>query len=157
VLFINYLLKPIEYNELHKAISRFNEVKIRGSISARLSVLKDNLEHRYKKIIVPSLEGLNIILIDDIVRLEAYDTYTEFYLTKDRKLVASKPLNIFEKMLVDQFFVRIHAKHLVNLKYVDRYVKGKGGSVMLENGDEVDVSVRKKNDFITALKEYARC
>ena len=153
---VHYLLKPINYMELRKAINRYNEVKLKGSISARLSVLKDNLQHKQEKIIVPSNDGLNILLIEDIVRLEASDTYTEFFLADGRKLLASKSLNNFEKILSDQAFSRIHSKHLVNLKYVQRYVKGKGGSVVLDNGDEVDVSVRKKNDFITALKGYAR-
>jgi two-component system LytT family response regulator len=153
---IHYLLKPIDYTELRKAINRYNEVKMKGNISARLSVLKDNLQHKYEKIIVPSTEGLNILLIEDIVRLEASDTYTEFYLTNGRKFLASKSLNNFEKILSDQSFSRIHSKHLVNLKFVQRYIKGKGGSVVLDNGDELDVSVRKKNDFITALKGYAK-
>lgn len=153
---IHYLLKPIEYDELRKAINRYNEVNMRGNISARLSVLKDNMSYKYKKIIVPSNEGLNIILIDDIIRLEASDTYTEFYLTGGRKLLASKTMNNFEKILVDHEFSRIHAKHLINLKFVQRYVKGKGGSVVLDGGDELDVSVRKKNDFILALKDYAK-
>lgn len=153
---VHYLLKPIDYTELRKAINRYNEVKLKGNISARLSVLKDNLQHKYQKIIVPSINGLNILLIDDIIRLEASDTYTEFFLADGRKLLASKSLNNFEKMLEGQDFSRIHSKHLVNLKYVQRYIKGKGGSVMLDNGDELDVSVRKKNDFLTALKGYAK-
>lgn len=153
---IHYLLKPIDYTELRKAINLYNEVKMKGNISARLSVLKDNMQHKYEKIIVPSNDGLNILLIENIVRLEASDTYTEFYLSDGRKLLASKSLNNFEKILSDQAFSRIHSKHLVNLQYVQRYIKGKGGSVLLDNGDEVDVSVRKKNDFITALKGYAR-
>lgn len=153
---VHYLLKPIDYTELRKAINRYNEVKLKGNISARLSVLKDNLQHKQEKIIVPSNDGLNILLVEDIVRLEASDTYTEFFLADGRKLLASKSLNNFEKILSDLAFSRIHSKHLVNLKYVQRYVKGKGGSVLLHNGDEVDVSVRKKNDFIGALKNYAR-
>ncbi len=153
---IHYLLKPIEYAELRIAINRYNEVKAKGNISARLSVLKDNLTSKYQKIIVPSNEGLNILLIDDIIRLEANDAYTEFYLTKGRKLLASKALNNFDKILKDQQFSRIHAKHLVNLKYVMKYIKGKGGSVVLGSGEELDVSVRKKNDFINELKEYAK-
>jgi two-component system, LytTR family, response regulator len=153
---VHYLLKPIDYTELRKAINRYNEVKMKENLSARISVLKDNLEHQYKKIIVPSNEGLNILLIDDIIRLEASDNYTYFFLTNGRKLLVSKPLNNFEKLLTDQDFSRIHSKHLVNLKYVLRYIKGKGGSVVLENGDEVDVSVRKKTDFIEALKGYAK-
>ncbi len=153
---IHYLLKPIEFAELNKAMERYKSVRKQGTLSARLSVLKDNLQNKFHKIIVPSTEGLNIILLDDIIRLEASDVYTIFYLTNKRKLLASKPLNNFEKMLVDQPFSRIHSKHLVNLRFVQRYVKGKGGSVVLEDGEELDVSVRKRNDFLLALKNYAR-
>jgi two-component system LytT family response regulator len=153
---IHYLLKPIEFSELSTAINRYNQVKSKGTLSARLSVLKDNLNNRVQKIIVPSVEGLNIILVDDIIRLEANDVYTIFYLTNKRTLVASKPLNSFEKILADKSFSRIHAKHLVNLNFIQRYVKGKGGSIVLEDGEEIDVSVRKKNDFLLQLKEYAR-
>lgn len=153
---IHYLLKPIEFSELSTAINRYNQVKAKGTLSARLSVLKDNLHNSVQKIIVPSLEGLNIILVDDIIRLEASDVYTIFYLTNKRTLVASKPLNSFEKILADKPFSRIHAKHLVNLNFIQRYVKGKGGSIVLEDGQEIDVSVRKKNDFLLQLKEYAR-
>lgn len=153
---IHYLLKPIEYTELRNAINRYNQLRTKETFSARLSVLKDNLQRKLQKIIVPSTDGLNIVLLDDIIRLEASDVYTVFYLTNGRKLLASKPLNNFEKMLADQSFSRIHSKHLVNLKYIARYVKGKGGSVILEDGSEIDVSVRKKNDFLNALKEYAR-
>jgi len=153
---IHYLLKPIEFNELSIAINRYNQVKAKGTLSARLSVLRDNLQNNAQKIIVPSVDGLNIVLLDDVIRLEASDVYTIFYLTNKRKLMASKPLNSFEKILGDKPFSRIHAKHLVNLKYVQRYVKGKGGSIVLEDGEEIDVSVRKKNDFLLQLKEYAR-
>ncbi len=153
---IHYLLKPIEFTELNKAMERYTSIKKQGSLSARLSVLKENLQSKTHKIIVPSSDGLNIILLDDIIRLEASDVYTIFYLTNKRTLIASKPLNNYEKMLSDQPFSRIHSKHLVNLKFVQRYVKGKGGSVVLEGGEEIDVSVRKRNDFLLALKEYAR-
>jgi len=153
---IHYLLKPIEFNELSIAINRYNHVKAKGTLSARVSVLRDNLQKNSQKIIVPSVEGLNIVLLDDVIRLEASDVYTIFYLTNKRKLMASKPLNSFEKILTDMPFSRVHAKHLVNLKYVQRYVKGKGGSIVLEDGEELDVSVRKKNDFLLQLKEYAR-
>jgi len=153
---IHYLLKPIEFTELNKAMERYKTVRKQGTFSARLSVLKDNLHNKFHKIIIPSSDGLNIVLLDDIIRLEASDVYTIFYLTNKRTLLASKPLNNFEKMLTDQPFSRIHSKHLVNLKFVQRYVKGKGGSVILEGGEELDVSVRKRNDFLLALKDYAR-
>lgn len=153
---VHYLLKPIEISELNKAMEKYNALRQQGPLSARLSVLKENLNSDFHKIIIPSNEGLNIVVLDDIIRLEASDVYTLFYLTNKRTLLASKPLNNFEKMLAGQPFSRIHSKHLINLKFVERYVKGKGGSVILQGGEELDVSVRKRNDFLLALKDYAR-
>jgi len=153
---VHYLLKPIEISELNKAMEKYKAVRQQGPLSARLSVLKENLHNDFHKIIIPSNDGLNIVVLDDIIRLEASDVYTLFYLTNKRTLLASKPLNNFEKMLSGQPFSRIHSKHLINLKFVERYVKGKGGSVILQGGEELDVSVRKRNDFLLALKDYAR-
>jgi two-component system LytT family response regulator len=99
---------------------------------------------------------LNIVRLADIIRLEASDVYTLFYLTNGQRFVASKPLNNYEKILEDLPFSRIHSKHLINLMFVKRYIKGKGGSVILEDNTEVEVSVRKKADFIEKLRNYAR-
>ncbi len=113
-------------------------------------------ENKNEKIIIPSTDGLNIVKLSEILRLEASDVYTVFYMTNGQRFVASKPLNNYEKILEDLPFSRIHSKHLINLMFVKRYVKGKGGSVIMEDNTEVEVSVRKKADFLEKLKEYAR-
>lgn len=152
---LHYLVKPITYEMLDSAISRFKDLKIE-EINNRLNVLRDNLRTKNEKIIIPSTDGLNVVRLADIVRLEASDVYTLFYMTNGQRFVASKPLNNYEKILVDLPFSRIHSKHLINLMFIKRYVKGKGGSVILEDNTEVEVSVRKKADFIEKLKNYAR-
>ncbi|MCK9202881.1 MAG: LytTR family DNA-binding domain-containing protein [Bacteroidales bacterium] len=152
---LHYLVKPITLEMLESAINRFRDLKVE-EIDNRITVLRDNLKTKNEKIIIPSTDGLNIVRLADIIRLEASDVYTLFYLTNGQRFVASKPLNNYEKILEDLPFSRIHSKHLINLMFVKRYIKGKGGSVILEDNTEVEVSVRKKADFIEKLRNYAR-
>ncbi len=152
---LHYLVKPITLEMLTSAIDRYRDTKVED-IDKRLSVLKESLKNKNEKIIIPSTDGLNIVKLSDILRLEASDVYTVFYMTNGQRFVASKPLNNYEKILEDLPFSRIHSKHLINLMYVKRYMKGKGGSVIMEDNTEVEVSVRKKADFLDKLKEYAR-
>jgi len=153
---LHYLVKPVTLDGLEKAIGRFKELKTDELLDDKINVLKESLKNKNEKIIIPSSEGLNVVRLSDIVRLEADDVYTYFFLTDGHRLVASRPLNNYERILEDLPFSRIHAKHLVNLMYIKRYIKGKGGSVIMEDNTEVEVSVRKKPDFIVKLKNYAR-
>jgi len=152
---LHYLVKPVTYDGLKIAYDRFRE-SYGEEIDHKLKVLRDTLQNKNEKIIIPSTEGLNIVKISDILRLEADDVYTFFYMIDGQRYIASKPLNNYEKILEDLSFCRIHAKHLINLRYVRRYVKGKGGSVIMEDNKEVEVSVRKKAEFLEKLKDFAR-
>jgi two-component system LytT family response regulator len=153
---LHYLVKPLTLDGLKDAINRFKELKTDEHLDDKVNVLKESLKSKNEKIIIPSSEGLNVVRLSDIMRLEADDVYTYFYLTDGNRLMASRPLNNYEKILEDLPFSRLHAKHLVNLMYIKRYVKGKGGSVIMEDNTEVEVSVRKKPDFLAKLKNFAR-
>lgn len=153
---LHYLVKPVTIEGIKDAIARFKEVKTDDHLDDRIHVLKESLKNKNEKIIIPSSEGLNVVKLSDIMRLEADDVYTYFFLTDGQRLMASRPLNNYERILEDLPFSRIHAKHLVNLMYIKRYIKGKGGSVIMEDNTEVEVSVRKKPDFLAKLKNYAR-
>ncbi|NOR86744.1 MAG: response regulator [Bacteroidales bacterium] len=153
---LHYLKKPIIPKEVFEAVERFQANITDDEVSVKLKNIKNSLIQDEPKMIIPSTEGLHIIKINDIIRCEASDVYTYFYLTNGKKLIASKSLNNYEKLLSDICFVRIHSKHLINLRYLVQYVKGKGGYVIMEQGDEVEVSIRKKMDFMNKLKDYAR-
>ncbi len=137
-------------------LAGIKEVKTDEHLDDKINVLKESLRSKNEKIIIPSSEGLNVVRLSDITRLEADDVYTYFFLTDGQRLMASRPLTNYERILEDLPFSRIHAKHLINLIYVKRYVKGKGGSVIMEDDTEVEVSVRKKPDFLAKLKNFAR-
>lgn len=150
---IQYLVKPIKSKELEKALQRFTAIlAARGGQYG----ISDSQRCQTHRILVPDADGIHILRSDQIVRCEASDTYTTFWFQGGRKLVASRPLASFERLLADQSFCRIHSKHLVNLAYVKLYMRGKGGTVVLDDGTELEVSVRKKNDLMLALHNFAR-
>ena len=153
---IHYLLKPINFKELQHAVERFEQVRGDNMLNEKVSILKDSLNKNYKKIILPSAEGLIMKDLDDIIRCEADSNYTIFFFKNKEKLMVSKSLNNFEKILTDIHFCRIHNKHLINLKYVDKYIKGKAGYVVMQDGSHAYVSEGRRADFIASLKDYGR-
>lgn len=153
---IHYLLKPISYLELQKAVKRYQQVKSDEVFEQKINVLKDSIGSKPSKIILPTSGGLNVVDIDKIIRCEADSNYTVFYFDDGSKEVVSKSLNNFDNLLSDHHFERIHNKHLVNLKYVVKYVKGKAGYVCMSDGEHVYVSDTKRKQFIESLKKFAK-
>lgn len=153
---LHYLLKPINYKELQEAIERFNSSREGMELSEKIRVLCESLNNQHKKIILPTSVGLRLVELNDIVRCEANGNYTLFFLVDKEKLLVSKTLNNFEEILSDVNFCRVHSKHLVNLNYVEHYVKGRGGHLILSCSKQVDVSESKKKEFLFRLKRLAR-
>ncbi len=149
----DYLLKPIDIEELKLTISK---VKESGSNQTKKQVefLYDNIRHPQKKLhklVIPSLEGLGFYDINDIIHLEASSNYTNIFLKNNIKIIASKTLKEFEELLPEDIFFRPHHSHLINLDYIKRYIKGDGGQIEMQNGNYVDVSRRKKEEFLKTI------
>jgi two-component system, LytTR family, response regulator len=106
-----------------------------------------------KRIMLSTYKEMRIININEILYCESSNNYTTFYLIDGSELVVSKSLNNYNHMLDDYDFYRIHSSILVNLKYIKSYVKGRGGYVIMENGTELDVSIRKKHQFLQILEK----
>lgn len=153
---IHYLLKPINFNDLQEAVNRYQSIGNKEPLEQKMEVFKNALDQQQDKIILPSMEGLSIIDIDNILRCESDNNYTIFHLISGKRIVVSKTLNNFDKLLHDKNFHRIHAKHLVNMKYIKKYVKGRGGYVVFNDGSHADVSAGKMKDFLERLKNYAK-
>lgn len=137
----DYLLKPIKKIDFIVAVNKALE-NIKKEQPIPINPLQDH------KIILSTLQGFKIINIADIVRCEADSSYTTFYLTNKTKIMVSKTLHEFELVLPDLNFFRIHHKHLINLDHLQEYVKGRGGQVVMSDGSVLDVSFRRKNDFL---------
>lgn len=151
---IDYLLKPIDADELHAAIKKLNEKVYQKDITQKLDTLFYNLKSipgSSKRICVPVLSGLVFIQTDDIIRCESSVNYTTLFLKNKQKLLVAKTLKEFEELLHDYNFYRIHNSHLINLAYIKMYNKGKGGSVTMEDGTEIEVSTRRKDEFLKKL------
>ncbi|WP_435624695.1 LytR/AlgR family response regulator transcription factor [Flagellimonas sp.] len=141
-----YLMKPINIDELIKAVDYVLEIKQREN-ALEGQVLKANSGKAEGKITIPQQDGFQILDVGDIYFCKADDNYTEIYL-EHKKILVSKTLKYFEEALSDYPFARIHKSYLVNVGEVVRYRKGKGGSVVLSNGKELSVSASKKNTLL---------
>lgn len=128
-------------------------------IDNNIMVLKRAIDHEStvydRKIALPTMEGINFERIQDIINLEAKGNYTMLYFTGKRKLLVCKTLRDMENQIRGgSQFVRIHRSYTINLNHLQKYVKGKGGYVIMENGAMINVSTGKKANFLDALKTY---
>lgn len=153
---LDFLLKPVGTEDLGEALAKLRLKQKKERPLKQLEVLFENIKHVHdplKKIVVPTLAGFNFIYVQDIVRLEGESNYTTFYFKGNQKLMVSKTLKEFEELLTDHHFFRIHQSHVINLRYLKNYIKGEGGIAVMEDGSEIDVSRRRKDEFINALKK----
>lgn len=154
---IDYVLKPYSHKDLALAIERAKE-QLRPN-QERLDILKDTLaapERKPDKISLHTLDKIIIVSLDDIVRCESDSNNTIFHLKDKRKIFVTKTLKYFSDMLKGYEFLRIHQSHLVNLQYISEFIKTDGGYLMLKNGDNVPVSVRKKGEVMEILDTMHR-
>lgn len=146
-----YLMKPISIDELIKAVDYVTEIRTKEeALQGEVLVPKTNTIKG--KITIPQQDGFEIINTSDILYCKADDNYTEIYLNNDKKKLVSKTLKYFEDALADSSFARVHKSYLVNVNEVVKYVKGKGGSVVLSNGQQVMVSASKKSSLLAYYK-----
>ncbi len=151
---IDYLLKPVDVDELQTAIKKLNEKFSQKDIAQKFDALFHNLKKdnsKSKRICVPVLTGFVFIEVDDIIRCESNINYTTLFLKDKQKLIVAKTLKEFEELLRDYNFYRVHNSHVINLAYIKSYNKGKGGFVTMKDGAEVEVSTRRKDDFLKSM------
>lgn len=150
----DYLLKPIDSDELSSTILRLKEEAGKREHLDRMGLLLQNVNFtsgHSGRISVPTMNGLVMLETDKIIRLESDVNYTTIYPDGEKKLTVAKTLKEFEELLSSRGFYRVHNSHLVNLSYVKTYNKGKGGSIMLRDGTEIEVSMRRKDEFLQRL------
>ncbi len=148
---IDYLLKPVEPESLIKAVDKISKESKIESLEGKLNVLLSNRNH-VEKIALPSAHGLELVKVKDIIYCQADSNYTIFHLTDNKQILVSRSLKEYDEILSSQGFYRIHQSYLIKLSFVKKYMKGEGGSVILENGKELDVSRRRKEGFIKAIQ-----
>ena len=149
---LDYLLKPVNIEELKVAVQHA-EVRIKkNSINQQLTVLLDNFKKHdlgLKKIAVPNAEGFDFILIEDIVRCEAQGAYTRIFTRDSKKILVSKPLKEYENLLPENIFLRVHHSHLVNLNHIKKYNRGRGCYIEMDDVTAIEVATRRKDEFLS--------
>lgn len=151
---LDYLLKPVDLDELKNALARADRKLTKKDQRDTVEVLMNNVKPQqpgFTRISLSTQDGLVILHVNEIVYCEASGTYTYFHLKNKEKIIVSKTLKEYEELLKDHHFLRVHNSYLINLNEVKKYIKGDGGSVIMSNGEEVFVSKRRKDEFLTAL------
>jgi len=151
---IDYILKPVDPEELVKAVTRFeSQHDNKNLLDKKFKTLLSNVkpENKLKKVGIPDGDGLIFINLSDIIRCDSDGNYTYFILTTGKKIIASRTLGEYEQMFADDNFFRVHRSHLINLEHVKKYIKGEGGYVIMSDNSQVEVSRRNKNEFLEKL------
>lgn len=148
---IDYLLKPIDLNELKVAVAKAEKRLNRDYLNKNLEVLLHNIKsgsQNNHRIALSTLEGLLFINVCDIIYCESNGPYTHFILKQANKIVTSKHLKDYENLLSGYDFFRIHKSYLVNLREIQKYIRGEGGQLIMSNGAALSVSKQRKEDFL---------
>ncbi|MEZ5002173.1 MAG: LytTR family DNA-binding domain-containing protein [Chitinophagales bacterium] len=152
---IDYLLKPIDKQDLINAIKKVENKRALNISGMQLEILNESYgaNHSIKdKIAVPTQEGLHFIKIKDIVCCISDSNYTYIHLANQTSILVSRTLKEIESILPNKHFLRIHHSNLINLEQIKKYVRGDGGYVVMEDGKELSVSRSRKD---TLLKMFS--
>ena len=153
---LDYLLKPINYIDLLGAVNRFEQKNKKGNQEKQLNILIENIDSgdtAHKKIAIATETGFEFVKFNTIIYLEAQSNYTKFYLTDGTSVTTSKTLKHFEELLPVELFFRIHKSYLVNMNFVKRFSKTDEFLAELITGQKLPVSIRKKDEFISAITQ----
>ena len=143
---LDYLLKPIDIDELILAVSKAKE-KSKLDLN-RVNVLLDNIDSKStKRLALPNDGGYSVVKVENIIRCEASDNYTTFHIKDKKPILVSRTLKEFENLLSEKQFFRVHQSHLININKVEKYYKNDGAYVVMEDGSTVTISRRKKDEF----------
>jgi two-component system LytT family response regulator len=150
---IDYLIKPISSSDFEQAVERFREKKGNSREQVNQLLRNLNLPIEHAKIALPTMSGYLFVEVRDIIRCESDNTYTTFFTTDKKKILVSRTLKDVEQMLEEYRFFRVHNSHLINLDFVSEYFKGEGGQVKMADNSVVDVSRRRKEEFLNLLRK----
>lgn len=147
----DYLLKPVSKEDLLAMAQRLASEKVpEKTMDEQFSVLMQHLGQGatdQMKISIPTNEGIIFTYVRDLIRVESESNYSYIHFSNRKPILVSKTLKEFEDLLTPYKFFRIHNSHLINTRLIAKYIKSDGGSVIMENGDRIEISRRKKESF----------
>ncbi len=150
---IGYVMKPIDPDQLMEAVSRIR--KGHNNKTAERMELFDTMyrnPNAFEKLSISALDGIYFVNLKDIVRLEADDNYTHLFLKDGRRLTASKTIKSYDELLQTVNFFRVHKRHVINLNYMRKFVKGDGGYIVMDDDKQIEVSRRRRPAFLEQIR-----
>jgi two-component system LytT family response regulator len=155
---VDYLMKPVDEDRLVEAVQRVKKRFKKEKGSEQTETFLHNINKASSqldmRLCLPTLKGFTVLKLEDIVYCEAERSYTIFRLVNNKTILISKPLFDYERLLEGTIFLRIHKSFLINLMHVKEYIRGEGGTVVMSTGMEIEVSRRKKEQFLVKIKEF---
>lgn len=150
---IGYIVKPIDPDMLREAVSRIKPQNTRKT-DGRLDIFNNyyNNPNAFTKMSISALDGIYFVNIKDIVRFEAEDNYTHIFLNNGERITASKTIKAYEDMLLPFNFYRVHKRHVINLNYMRKFVKGDGGYLVMDDDIKIEVSRRRRPAFMEQMR-----
>lgn len=151
---IDYLLKPIDIEELQIAVNKAQVRKDANQYQKQLEVLLTNFRQpnsENRNICLSTAEGIEFVKVQDIMYCEANGSYTNFILKNNKKLIVSKHLKEYENLLSEHKFMRVHNSYLINLLEVKRFVKTDGGYILMNDDAAISISQKKKEEFMERM------
>lgn len=153
---LDYILKPVDIEELKVAVHKIIDKKASLSNQDSLKFLLENIrksDDQYSKISLHTGNAYEIVNVKDIIRCEADGNYTSFILTNNKKHVVSTGLKYYEDILPPDSFIRVHHHQLINISHVVRFLKEDGGYAIMSDNSKVEISRRKKDAFLQRLQK----
>jgi len=150
---IDYLVKPVDPDELVQALDKFRKENKNETDNYKL--LNESLKQggmKQERLALHAQDKIHIVQISDIIRCESSVNYTEFFFKNAKRILVSRTLKDFEDILSDQGFYRVHQSHLVNTKMIQEFVKTEGGHLIMTDGKMIPVSTRKRADVVKMLE-----
>jgi two-component system LytT family response regulator len=152
---LDYLLKPVDPDELVAAVEKLKEAQKKQSIAENIKLLGEHLRGSSKpevrRLALNSADKVQVVRVDEIIRCESERNYTTFFLKDGKQIVVTRTLKEYEELLEPLGFVRVHHSHLINLEFLKEFIKSDGGYALMTDKAQVPVSVRKRDDLMKAL------
>ncbi len=152
---VEYLLKPIDIDELVGAVEKIRKSRRKSNEDEKMVALKMNInENAGNRIALSTAEGYIFVSPSKIIRCEAYGNYTRVFQEGTKPILITKTLKYFDELLTDMDFFRAHKSHLINLHHTRQFLKGKAAKIIMSDGSEVEVSVRRRDALVKTLSSF---
>ncbi len=148
----DYILKPFNHANVLEVIRMRLDKRNKILRSSNGTDKKEESNVTFNKLALPCEEGLLLVPFDDVIKCQADRAYCTFHLKDGRKVLVSNSMKEYESALCENGFLKVHKSTIVNISYAQKYLRGKGGQLLMSDGTIVHVAVRKKEELMRVLK-----